>query len=72
VAIADMDGPEVAADFYSYLFCDPGCSADLGDSAMARLSAILEKWVSTYTDGPNRSYMEWFVVSFELSLFGWC
>jgi CHAT domain-containing protein len=41
-AMADIDGPDVAEDFYRYMFREPGGMGDFRDSAMALNHATRE------------------------------
>jgi CHAT domain-containing protein len=41
-AMADVDGPDVAEDFYGYMFREPGSAGDFRDSAIALNHATRE------------------------------
>jgi CHAT domain-containing protein len=54
-AMADIDGPDVAEDFYQYMFCERGAGGDFRDSAaalnhatraMRRRRVPIDRWVN--------------------------
>jgi CHAT domain-containing protein len=54
-AMADIDGPDVAEDFYRYMFRDSGGGVDFGDSAMAlnkatramrKRNVAIDRWIN--------------------------